>query len=234
MQPKNMRSWIELALFTGLLFLLAAIPYTIYLKASTKQPAVVIIPNTASSEKIHHTQTSPVLLSTPSASTTTTCLPAPGEDIASDATPAAYLFPSSPAKLCYPPQLPPYPFTWQPYHNYQQKYSIDVPSNWINKTTTAQGTLVHIFSETSTASSSTNPTISFAWYSGQDPLASDAAYIKKPIVRSGLPGTVYTRYTNGILAIFPLRNGYLLLQGTTDDDGFYAFEHMLDSLQVSK
>ena len=234
MQPKNMQSWIELALFTGLLFLLAAIPYTIYLKASTQQPPIVVLPNTASSQGIQHPPTPSSSLATPSASTATTCLPSSADYVASDATPAAYLFPSSPAKLCYPPQLPPYPFTWEPYHSYQQKFSIDTPSNWINKTTTAQGTLVHIFSETVTASSSVNPTVSFAWYSGQDPLASDAAYIKKSIVRNGLPGTVYTRYTNQIMTIFPLGNGYLLLQATTDDNGFYAFEHMLDSLQISK
>ena len=229
-----MRSWIELALFTGLLFLLVAIPYTIYLKATTQQPPVVVLSNITPSKKTQQTPTSAVALATPSATTTTTCLPSPADHIAPDATPAAYLFPSSPAKLCYPPQLPPYPFTWQPYHNYQQKYSIDIPSNWINRTTTAQGTLVHIFSETMTASSSANPTISFAWYSGQDPLASDAAYIKKSIVRSGVPGTVYTRYTNQIMAIFPIGNGYLLLQGTTDDNAFYAFEHMLDSLKFIK
>lgn len=234
MQAKKMRSWIELGIFTGLLFLLVAIPYTIYLKATAQTPKPVVLTSLQPEKTIIPTPTAPMTTATPSASTTTTCLPTSLSYQVADATPAAYLFPSSPAKLCYPPQLPPFPFRWDTYHNYQEGYSVSIPTNWINKSTSAQGTLVHIYAASSTASSSAVPTVSFAWYQGADPLASDSAYSKKDIQRDATPGIVYTRYTNSILAIFPLNKGYLLLQASTDDAAFYAFEYMLDSLSFTK
>lgn len=227
MQPKSSSSWIQLTIFTIFLFLLVAIPYTIYLKAtqSKNMPEVTSLPVVAKPSPLPP-------ITPPPASANTTCIPVPNTYTSTTATPAAYLFPEKGTTICYPAALPPFPFTWTPYTNYQLGYSIDTPTNWVNKTTTVKGTVLHIFASDDTGT--TAASVSFAWYKGTDPYATDAAYLKKPHIIAGQPGNIYTQSTGFIAAIVPFPTGYFLLEGSTIDSAFYAFQHMLDSVKFTQ
>lgn len=222
---RSFASWIQLILFTCFLFLLVAIPYTIYLRAS--QPKSVGQITSLPVAK----PTSFPSITPPPPSTTTACIAVPDTYLLTTATPAAYFFQGKQKKLCYPPALPPFPFTWQPYTSYQYGYTLDTPSNWADKSTTLSKIALHIFSSDA---ASTAATVSFAWYPGNDSYASDASYLKQPIVRDGQPGTIYTKTSSFIAALFPVGKGYLLLESSSIDSAFYAFQHMLDSLKFVK
>lgn len=232
-------SFLQLLFFTLFLFLLVAIPYTIYLK--THEPKATVTIAAIPTQTVH-----PAVMPTitpPPMSATTTCIAAPQNYVNTIATPAAYLFADSlqSKSLCFAPQLPPFPFTWQPYTSYQYGFTIDTPSNWTDETTTINHTTIHIFASESTQSTSALatsaaaiPSISFARYQGVDPYATQSAYLAQKITRDGKAGTVYTKSASFLAAVFPLDTGYFILEATRDDNSYFAFEHMLDSLTFTQ
>lgn len=224
-QKTNASSVVQLIIFTLFLFLLVAIPYTIYLKANSVKTVVKIIsiPTPIKSPS----NIFPTIVP-PQGSITTTCFSVPVNFIRQDATPSAYMFASSLMKeLCFPPTLPPYPFTWTTLTSSQYNYTIDIPSNWTDKTTTILNTTHHIFVDQASSSSAVI-SVAFTWYPS-DPYATQSSYLAQPIKRNGKSGIVYT-LNSFISAVFPLGKGYLLLEASKIDSAFYAFEHMLDSL----
>lgn len=225
----NLSSWVQLGLFTAFLFLLVAIPYTLYLRAATPKtaPTIAAIPTTATT---HPSLVIPSL-TPPPASTTTTCIPVPDSFQITSATPAAYLFKDKTTQVCYIPSLPPFPFLWQPYHSSQYGYSIATP-NWTDKSTTTGGQLVHIFMPEDT--SATASAIAFAYYIGQDPLASMSGYLAQKVTVDEHTGTIYTKGLSNITAIFQMEKGYFSLTSAVSDSALYAFQHMLQSLKFSK
>lgn len=224
---RTISSWMQLGLFTAFLFLLVAIPYTIYLKASEPKKAIHIaeLPPKIAQPSPHITP--------PAASTATTCFTVNATYTNVLATPAAYLSqdPQGKTSLCFPPALPPFPFTWQMDKDYQHGFYLDTPSNWDEKTKILAGISTHIFS--ADATSTTSASVSFAWTT-TDPYASHAAYMKQPVTKNEKTGTIYTQGASFIAAVFPLDSGDFILQSSQDDNAFYAFQHMLDSLQFSK
>lgn len=223
---RTVSSWVQLGLFTAFLFLLVAIPYTIYLKASEPKAAIHIaqLP-----PKI--VQPSPQI-TPPAASATTTCLSVAPNYVYNTATPAAYLFKNNDkANLCFPPVLPPFPFTWQKYTDLQHGFSIDTPSNWDARVKTIAATSTHIFS--ADATTTTSATVSFT-LTAVDQYATDSSYLKQSVTKNGEEGTIYTQGTASIVAVFPLNTKYFVLQSSQEDNAFYAFQHMLDSLHFSK
>ncbi len=219
-------SWIQLSLFTLFLFLLVAIPYTIYLKAST--PTKVVIANLPPVVKI----TPMPHITPPQASTTTVCITVPSSYQYIQATPAAYLFQDTTRQLCFPPTLPPFPFMWQAYTDYQNGYTVDTPSNWTDKSTAAGGIRQHIFTLEDSATPSATASLSFMWQP-VDPYATQSSYLKQAVHVHGQSGTVYTKGVSFIAAIIPHGTGFLFLEASRVDTSFYAFEHMLESLQFN-
>lgn len=221
---KNTSSWIQLGLFTAFLFLLVAIPYTLYQKSiPQKQIKIADLPPV--------TKATPLpLITPPPATTATTCISVPDNYEILESTPSAYFFQSRKKEICYPPQLPPFPFRWDTYTSYQYGYTIDTPANWTDNTITVRSTVLHVFSSSEGPQSNITPSISFAWYPGLDPYATDSSYIKNPIVKDGKTGIVYTKGRAYIAAVFPIDKGFLRLEASIIDSTFYAFQHMLDSL----
>lgn len=228
-QNHSASSWIELILFTLFLFLLVAIPYTIYIQ-SVQQKSTIIITNLPT---IIVKPTTMPTITPPPASAATTCIPVPETYMVLPATPAAYLFQDKRKEVCYPPSLPPFPFTWQPYISYQYGYTIDTPNNWIDKSTTIKGVRQNIFVSEENTGTSLVPAVSFSWQSGTDPYATDSSYLKETVEKNGTKGIVYTKGPSYIAAIFPMETGYFILDAELMDSSFYAFEHMLDSLTFS-
>lgn len=237
MQAKNsFSSWIQLGLFTGFLFLLVAIPYTIYLKSSTPQGNLHITSLPVQLQHKINTTPSPTtrVITPPPASTTTSCVTIPKTyTLTAVATPSSYLVEDTARQVCFPPVLPPFPFTWNVYKDYQHGITFDTPNNWITKTVSQNGIIVHSFYQ-ATPTATTGADLSFAWFTGQDPYATDTAYLKQNITKNTSQGTIYTKGRALIQAVFPDTTGYFLLQASTADAAFYAFQHMLISITFNK
>ncbi len=216
-------SWTQLGFFTSFLFLLVAIPYTIYIKATTQQKVVIV--NLPQPTRIVHAA---LPITPPPASTTTDCIAVPPRYTYPAATPAAYLFQDITRQVCFPPALPPFPFTWQAYTDFQSGFTLDTPKNWIKSTTLVDGIQEQIFAADT---GSTSATVSLRLQEGQDPYATDTSYLQMPIHRDNHTGVVYTKNASFIAAIFPLTAGNFILAASRMDTSLYAFEHMLDSLK---
>ena len=226
--------WLQLLFFTVFLFLLVAIPYTVYLKASAPKAAVKIsdIPTIGSNQT--QTTPTPAKITPPAASGSTNCQPAPANYAPNtSATPSSYLVNDNGQEVCFPPTLPPYPFIWTVYKDFQHGVMLDIPSNWTEKVISQGSTTLHnYYQETPTASSAAD--ISFGWYTGKDPLATDTTLLHQQVTNGTVVGVMYTKGRDFIAGVFPKTDGYLLLKASTADTAFFAFQHMFLSLQFSK
>lgn len=231
MHAKNTTSsWIQLGLFTAFLFLLVAIPYTVYLKATTPQATVHI----TNLPPVTTTKNLAMSITPPPASAKTTCIPVDDSYIPdTTATPSSYIMTGTTKEICFPPALPPYPFTWDVYKDYQHNVSFEIPSNWQSQTVLANGTTMHNFYQ-STPTATSTAELSFGWFYGTDPYASNAAMLKQTIAKGTAEGTIYTKGTTDIHAVFPMPSGYLLITASTTDAAFYAFQHLLTTLQITQ
>lgn len=232
MAEKNTKpAWVQLLLFTGFLFLLVAIPYTVYLMASApKAPVKITNLPTASAP----TSPTPAQITPPATSGTTNCILAPQNYVSNTtATPSSYLVSENGQELCFPPSLPPFPFIWNSYKDFQHGLTLDIPSNWTEKVVSQGDTTLHnYYQDTPTASAAAD--ISFGWYTGQDPLASDNTLTKQQVTNGKTVGIIYTKGRGFVSGVFPKTDGYLLIKASTADAAFYAFQHMFLSLQFTK
>lgn len=228
---RSASSWLQLTIFTIFLFLLVAIPYAIYLKASSPKSSVQI--NNLPQITITAKKTPTVTITPPPASAATTCIQVPDNySLGESATPAAYLLTESKKEVCFPPALPPFPFTWITYQDYVNGIKMDVPGNWTEQVKTIDTYSIHNYYSDSSATTGTAD-LSFTVFA-QDPYATDSAAMHQSITKSQITGTIYTKGNSLIVAVFPLQKGYFILQSSTADSAFYAFQHMLVSLVISR
>lgn len=226
-QPSSVKtssSWIQLSLFTAFLFLLVAIPYTIYLKSIAPPPPTLgaLTPEKVPQQKI-------TTISPPPGSASTSCIAAPESFMLSlSATSSAYILETNGKQVCFPPTLPPFPFQWDSYKDFVNNYSIDIPTNWTEKTL---GKTHNFYADAPSATSAAD--ISFGVVTA-DPFATNTAMLKAQTHKLSSTGTIYTKGRDIIAVVFPLTKGFFVMQASTADSAFYAFQHMLTSLSINE
>jgi hypothetical protein len=132
-----------------------------------------------------------------------------------------------------PPDDPPIDSQWSVYTNYQDNYSIEIPSDWQIIKSDYNGHESVILYNPDSANTVDKPTIAFVGWQANY-LSSSAKYTGQ-IILNDIPGTIYTNGFLGpssIAAVFKLPNGYFALGSSITDPVFiYVFDHMIRSVQ---
>jgi hypothetical protein len=153
-----------------------------------------------------------------------------------------YLFknPAGGTVIYHLPATPPVAVTWKNYHNQQDGYSIDYPSNWVQVKDSSNGHSGQAFYPPGTNLNENIPGgakgIGFRWIgTSQLQIPTDSTITNlPPVTIQGVTGQLYTQASLGktITAIFPSKGGSFILTGSADSDIFiYVFQHMLESLK---
>jgi hypothetical protein len=145
-------------------------------------------------------------------------------------------------KLCHLPLTlqPPAPITWTMYSNQQDRYTLDIPSNWQQVATPISGHAGFGFYPPGTNPNNDVPGgpqgIGFRWTDTyQPPSPTDPTITEiQPITINGITGQLYTQSSLGktILVSFPLHGGSFVISVDADSNLLiYTFHHMLASLK---